>query len=541
MRADNLAAALSRLRDFGHEFQMENGAVDPASKGFLTATASIDEHLRKMGRWNSLNQIERTARAVLGYEFDQVLYGRNPTNEARAPSLPFGFLRQLAVRLPDLPAGDFDPQVEFTAAFELARDVVTLTDVESYGQFWFLGAQRADLGAWLAKATLHDHLFAQQQWTPYLTPILLRGFFGFVHDERLRSRLGWGIADIVTAVEVILENVRSSPGLISRETLEKKLPTDTVGALLRDFVHFSPAPNEHYNSPFAARSADLMFRPLLTAILPGTFIVPSASAMGPALYESVATAVRTVLSPNEVKKITGEGLEKALGTLLRFREIEPTVEGRNYSAGRTAGECDIVIEDEKTIIFLECKAKPLTRAAMAGIQEDAILAYLQGVVAGQAQALQHETVLLRDRNIRFDNGYVLEMKGRDILRLSVTLHDHGTLQDRFLFSQLSAVLATSELTGRLEDPSVRERIKKPNEILRRLRQNLTADLGDAGDVDRVWKRARPTASLSIGHIAAFLVERNTVSGLAEALRKPATFATGSVLKEYHFLRTQGLL
>ena len=90
----------------------------------------------------------------------------------------------------------------------------------------------------------------------------------------------------------------------------------------------------------------------------------------------------------------------------------------------------------------------------------------------------------------------------------MTLHDHGTLHDRFLFAQLSSL----------------------------------ADLDDGTEPDkRFWVRALPTALLSYSHLATLLVEHASPSALARVLSKPATFATGSVLKEYHFMRTQGLL
>jgi len=286
-----------------------------------------------------------------------------------------------------------------------------------------------------------------------------------------------------------------------------------------------------------------MFKPFMAMHSSNTFLVPSQSTIGPGFYEAVAAALRSVFSREEVSAMTGDGLERAVGQLLRYRNLKPTIEGKSYAAGGIQGECDIVLEDEKTILFIECKAKALTRAAMSGDPQDAVFAYLQGVVASQAQALQHESILRKEGRILFCDGAVLDLHGRDIVRVSLTLFDHGTLQDRFLFGQLASHLSSSKLmTTGLVDKALRRRVEKTNEILDRLRRYLTEDLGKGAEMaDLIWSRALPTASLAFGHLAIILLDHTTVSGLANVLRKPATFATGSVLKEYQYLRQTKLV
>lgn len=544
-RRDNLQAALGRLVALGHQFKLAGTGIDPESDGFQTVTQQVIEHLTKLGRSNVFRNLEACAGEVHGYEFGQILYGRNSSNNPREKaSIPFGYLWQLAARLPDLPITSAEPAAEWEKALELARDVVALTDVETYGQFWMIGASNDDLAELLANSTLHDHLFSVQQWPAYITPLLLRSFFGTEHDDNLRAKLGWGIGDAATAVETIIGFAKCNPAIFTRAKLVESLPASAVDAMLRDLTHMPPAPNSSYASPFDARSADLMFKPFLAGRAPGTYFVPSMSTMGPACYEAVAAALRGVMNPDEISRMTGKGLERALGQLLRCRHLVPRIEGKCYRSGTDQGECDLVLEDDQTIVFMECKAKALTRAAMAGDPQDAVFAYLLGVAACQAQALQHESILITKGRIEFDDGTVLEHRDRNVVRVSVTLLDHGTLQDRFLFGQLSSVLATSKLsaTNELTDQALRRRVKKASETLEGLRRYLTEDLGQCADIlDRIWTRALPTASLSIGHLAVLLEEHTTVSDLAKVLTKPATFVTGSFLKEYHLLRSQNLI
>ncbi|MDX0200942.1 hypothetical protein GOB99_15300 [Sinorhizobium meliloti] len=542
-RTDNMVAALQRLHADGHRFSVGDDGIARDSEGYVTVTKQILEHLDIAGRHDAFKFLEGLARHVHSYEFDQVLYGRDPSPRPRDASIPFGFLWQLAARASSAtPTSAGDPNVPMHRAVELARDLVALTGVESYGQFWGIAATAEKLEEWLGEATLHDHLFSVQQWTPFITPIFVRSFFGTDYDEDMRRKLGWGVEDVAVAAEAVLAEVRSSPGLLPESKLEKRLPEGVVSSLLRDMTHQTPAPNAEYLTPFSAPKADLMFRPFVAAAQPECVMIRSSSTFGPACYEAVAAGLRKALSGAQVSKMTGDGLERTTGAILKLRGIRPTIEAKRYRAGTLDGECDLVLEDDKTIILIECKAKPITRAAMAGDPTDAVLAYLQGIVASQAQALQHQSVLEEGGSIVFEDSTVLERKDRRIVRLSMTLFDYGSLQDRFIFSQLATALANSTFTVR--DPlnaTSAQRAKKPNEILDKLRKYLTDDNDlNEEDVRKIWIRSLPTASLSIGQLAVLLIDRTTVGKLAEVLVKPATYATGSVLKEFHYMREQGL-
>lgn len=225
-----MSAALARLRGRGHIFELDGGGLDSELAGFRTATQDVLKHLSKLGRLEAFKQLEGAARRVDGYEFDQVVYGRNSSNTPREPSIPFGFLWQLAARVPDMPLASGSPADDWKAALQGARDLAALTNVETYGQFWMLGATIDALTQILANAALHDHLFSVQQWAPHLTPLFLRSFFGTKRDREFRECLGWGIEDAAIVAEVLLEVTRASPSVVTRDHLERRLPSSVVDA-----------------------------------------------------------------------------------------------------------------------------------------------------------------------------------------------------------------------------------------------------------------------------------------------------------------------
>ena len=208
----------------------------------------------------------------------------------------------------------------------------------------------------------------------------------------------------------------------------------------------------------------------------------------------------------------------------------------NEGAETDAGECDLVFEDDDNILLIECKAKPLTRATMGGENFAAVLDYAASVVASQVQALQHERLLRDHGEIRFDAGQCLRHKGREITRLSVTLLDHGSLQDRFLFVNLVEPLLCSKI---VVEPGAGT--SRYDGLAKQLDRHRTEMKAVEGRKKSPWVEALGAASLSYGQLAVILIENQSVSALIDVLRKPATFATMNPLLEYHCLKKSDLI
>jgi hypothetical protein len=125
--------------------------------------------------------------------------------------------------------------------------------------------------------------------------------------------------------------------------------------------------------------------------------------------------------------------------LSHFRRagLTPSFVAEKYDLGAgNAGECDLIFESNTDILFVECKAKALTRGAMAGVQGDALLDFAASTVAAQTQALRHERIIRSNGAIPFLSGAWVELWDRRVTRLSVTLLDHGSLQDKMTFANM---------------------------------------------------------------------------------------------------------
>ena len=537
-RHEAVASAARRLVGQGYGLTLADGRVERTGRAIGEITGAIRDRLGRLGLMTSLAALLTVARHRAVHEFGQYLFGRQRDVVSSEAVIPFGFLLNLAVRASDGPCTSSAPETDWREAVELARDLVAVVDVQPYNQFWAVNTQPRRVGEVLSEVGLYDHLSAFRQWALPVTPKLLGSFFGTEHDETLSEKLGWCVADAVSLTKGLVANVRTEPQRFSRaDLMSAGLDGATLDRMLPYFAHRKTTVNGDYESPMDARKADLMLRPFIE-VEGGAYVAPVASTLGPACYEAVASAVRETLPSKTVSDLVGTGTERSVAALLRAVGLEPSVEGQKYNEGQEtdAGECDLVLEDEENVVFIECKAKPLTRATMGGEGLAAVLDYVGSVVASQAQALQHERLLRHQGEIRFDGGRCLKHKGREVTRFSVTLLDHGSLQDQFLFVNLVEPLLRSKV---VVDPAERTgRVEALGEELERHRKEMEAAEGRSRSP---WAEALGAAYLSYGQLAVILSENRSVSGLVEVLRRRTTYGTMNPLFEYHCLKASGLI
>ncbi|MEQ1610403.1 MAG: hypothetical protein ABL956_15770 [Hyphomonadaceae bacterium] len=532
-----VAGAAGRLQAEGSLILTHDRGLDPKSPALETVTAAICDRFARLGLFEVLRLLWGSAAAHAPYQFEQYLFGRCSAVGERRPSIPFGLLFNLAVKTPHTAKGP-PTGTEWHESIDLARDLAAILDVEPYDGFWMINASPRRMGRLLDEVGLYDHLFSIRQWAAGLTPLLLKEFFGSAHDSKMLAKSGWTAADAVIFAANLQRAVTHSPTRLQRgDVASAELDPARLDRMLRDFSHAPAGVNVGYLSPLAAESADAMFRPLLAAG-DGSFIAPCASTIGPACYETVAAAVRGAVSKADNAHLTGIGTERVVAALLRLNGLAPTFEGAKYNEGKSvdAGECDLVLEDDGNVLFVECKAKPLTRAAMAAQPAAAMLDYAGGVLASQVQAMQHERLLVDNGEIVFDDGGRLAHAGRKVTRLSITLLDHGSLMDRTLFMSFAGSLSQATLNFDAKH-SNRKRYAEVNDELDRHRQERLAAERRGEDS---WTGNLGAAALSVGQLAAIASECRSVSSLVDRLRVPATFGTMNPLREYRQLKQQGM-
>jgi hypothetical protein len=230
-------------------------------------------------------------------------------------------------------------------------------------------------------------------------------------------------------------------------------------------------------------------------------------------------------------------MERVVGALLTRSHLPVTLAAEEYDRGAgSRGECDFILESDQHIFFVECKAKALTRGAMAGAPDDALLDFAGGVFASQVQALRHERVLRERGEIKFKSDTRLVWNNRRITRLSITLLEHGALQDRMVFAQMYPSLRGAQVSVH-DTYTKKKKIADFNKILSDVTDEMTRleALGETLQMQRLG-----AASISIGQLDIFLDGIKDLKHLRKRVALPVTHMTLNPLLEFHYLKKPGI-
>lgn len=532
-RTKAVADAATRIKRLGYAFSISSGRYQIRPEGIENIVGQIWTYLYRIGCVNTLSNIMRVALLTQDYAYEQILFGRKYAGGLgyRPPGLPIGLLYNIAVKLPATGSNERNAKDFWDKAVCLARDLVAMLDLEPYSQFAFLGLNATDLEDGLRKVAHYDHCFSLRQWHLSFTPEFLTVFFGKNFDADMKQQLDWNVADAVQLAQVLKAHARPDTQVVPIFTLVASgLDPNVFKSMLPFFSYKEEEVNKNYRSPFGTAGPDVIFKPLI--LLKGNNVVlPTASVLGPALFEATFAALTNIKTDREIDSLRGDGTERLANHIFVKHGFQATFDNAIYDLGNQgAGECDLVFEDEENIILVECKAKALTRGAMTGMQGDALLDFAGGLFASQAQALRHERILRSEGSIHFCDDTRLEFRNRHITRLTVTLLDHGSLQDRWMLRNVYNALLSAQVVC---DPGYTKenQVKKFNKYLRFF-QEETRLLEATGQ--HINAHPLNAASASVAQLDVLLENVNSLTEVRTRLSTCMTFSTYNVLLEHFF-------
>src|SRR5260370_37679603 len=115
----------------------------------------------------------------------------------RDASIPFGFAINLAVAVPIPESMPAEPQRKWKEALDLARDVVSVLNLESFSGFAHMGTSTLYAEAALRALAMVDHLVGLRQWRLSFTQDFLTHFFASDHYYVFNTKLGCTPANVV--------------------------------------------------------------------------------------------------------------------------------------------------------------------------------------------------------------------------------------------------------------------------------------------------------------------------------------------------------
>ncbi len=268
------------------------------------------------------------------------------------PTVPTAYLLNLALKHINCPPQTAEESEHCIAeAVRLATDYAATYDLEVYTHVDALfGAARNFIDV-LVEIVAYDALFCLTQWRPdNVERILCELFDWFIPD----MRLGFTAKQFALMSRMLLNaarrNGRACLSFTEDEIVRRArgTPQDVTRRIIARMTHKADCVNRQYSNPLDQEHVDFLLRPLVQGHR-GELLLINPHCCAAAFYEALADAAREVDRDADSK--IGLAFERLVKKELRRRGVN-AVSGQHRVHGKTL-ECDIVIESEKAIFFLE--------------------------------------------------------------------------------------------------------------------------------------------------------------------------------------------
>ncbi len=483
-RAFAVANAAKGLQARGVRLLRNGGTItiEPESEATL-----VDEIEKVIATIGGLNVARRIFQQITPGTYDVVqeryhlVRHASQTGEG-SPQIPFGYLLLLAAKHFAGTRPLRDTQENWVKLCLLATDYAAVLDVQGYNPFVWGSMDAHALLPYLQELALYDTLFRIPQVRAGDIEKLARGIL-CDYDFDQQHGCGWSLNNVLSVIAALLEMSRQhcGPMRFDLRTLMGActgLPRNIIVGVLEEVLCHPPkGPNQNFSKPTDAPTKspggnvgghDFFLYPLIS-VDRKSFWLLDRSMCAPACLEALLSVLRA--SDKKFDARLGIPIEHFLREEFHAHQV-PTLSGK-YVVDSEDGECDIVIETAQTIMFLEIKKKPLTRRAQAGSNAHVLLDLANSLLAAQVQSGWHEVRLRRKGFIDLtENGVTrrLELKGRQIERIAVSLMQFGSFQDRIFLKQFLEGTLHSDFS--VSDASLKEGFAKLNALLAEVRQQV---------------------------------------------------------------------
>lgn len=405
-----------------------------------------------------------------------------------APQVPWGYLVQLGMKHMGTDGG-LGWRTPFDRLVNLSKASIAVFDIQPYSPYETMFVSQRGIMEYLQDGTTYDAIFTVPQLNPDHARTMYLGLFTDAQKKTLQFA-GVRLDTAIKLANLILELAHpkeliqfADVGELANRLGYGKIKT--VGMIDAVFAWTSSNPNQKLGFPPYSSHMDSMFRPLFKRSN-GSYEIPPKSVCALALFEAIMSLARK--SDAGIDNYMGKAIEALLKTEFRRKGVKyktgsydfhPT---KSSKAKNLESDCDIVVETEKRVIFMECKKKSLTRLARSGDQVKILEDLSNSLVYSQTQALQHEKFLRTQPKFILsdpEEGEVcLELNDRRVERVSVSLLDYDSLQDTSSLQRFLEICCQVEFTH--PDPSQQKILDAVSLRFAQLR-NFAESVGELGN------------------------------------------------------------
>lgn len=361
-----------------------------------------------------------------------------------SPEPPIAYLLNLAFNKLSF-KGNKNKDHDINHAILLATDLcIADYAAQSYTIWEDVFYKNMRLGEYLQKSIIWDTLYNIPQSSPTFILQLMTHLIQSAESVSYKMSDDYMLAEYLRLMGYLITNVALS-NRFARVHIND-IPVSlgiSKEALTAIFIDISANPiNAGYYSPLDYTKIKAFFTSAFR-ISPNEILLYPASIGALGWYEVFATQLRK--HNKESDDFIGLRLESFLKNELSKKGIS-SIAGK-YNVDNEEGECDVVVQNDKTLVLMELKKKALTRVAKEGHLFQIILDIAEALFAPLEQSLRTEAFLVKYNHIDLDNDGTpecLSWDDRHIERLAVSLNEFGVLHERFMVMNIMKIFMRHE-------------------------------------------------------------------------------------------------
>ncbi|MFP5495018.1 MAG: hypothetical protein ACLGJE_02590 [Gammaproteobacteria bacterium] len=474
------AEAILRLRSNGIEIILDQADAVLTEKVRIQILSRIKYRAEKVGHNLFLMVLHIIETNHYRPMHERYYFRKELSILSNSPQSPLGYLYQLSLAHLEKKKKNRDTFRQLKEIFELSEDLVTLMGVQRVDYLEGFMNKPVDLLPFLQKSTIHDQLFTLDQMNKQDALTLMDGLFSdcpslAVYRDIYRAMIKYPGR----------QSLYFYKDLIVRELCMRHTAAD-VGNAIDELSFSSQEINLDYLNPLNVEKLNSFQKPFIKRKDDYLFPHPHFAHAG-----FIYTMYDKLLSSLKERNYKGARLSQEIG-----RRSEKLVEnilsqyrvrylaGKKYivtkdffdEIGSTAkeGECDFVIESPSHIMFIELKSKTLTANARSGNSISVLLDLALSLFTSIEQAGRHEYALRRKGKIDFTDGTSLDLKGRYIEKISLTVFDFNSLADVNLIQDLLAFIPNMKFFSKESDEQ--EKLSKIKKVVDKLKMQQQCDV-----------------------------------------------------------------
>lgn len=441
-------------------------------------------------------------------------------------SLPFGYLYRLALKTLGLKRTTASPLAMRNAAQIAATNLAAVYDVEAFSAYESVFPPHSErILEVLVNIARYDELFTVPQCVHDIMHNLLWDIFGALPSNKTIT--GWDTQEALILWRLLLELTVENAGstFVKRSHFEKSLHVQvgrkTATALMKDFVLKNP--NHEYGLPVDAHSADTRECAIAEASGNRIWLAPRPF-LGPAFFS------RLLANLSEADVDVNGRIGKAFENRMFARMQTLGIRCRRGDLGKKSaksGDADLIVETDRMVALCEFKKKALTRQTNSGNDLQLVTDLARGLVSGVNQLAKQELELRTSGSLQFTDGTVMSLSGRRIVKIVISLSDHGGLHDAATVRHTLRALQGATLTPKVAITEVqRSNMDEVNVILKTLEQR-SLEFAKLGSVDQEGDLFDGLLFHNIFFVEQLLLTERTAEKLLGALMTGMRMVTGT--------------